>query len=146
MYIHDTAGDNWLGLHVQENEAGTNTAQDTCHFATCTVPLFPGIPPNAPMWTVGVGAATGIPNTFTWDHVGWSTKAVDYYRVQAPQHGIAVPCGFTAYQTMSIQCTSGAYAPYTPSFGNKLTATIEQTDVINCRYDMDNTACQTIKY
>jgi len=32
------------------------------------------------------------------------------------------------------------------TYGNKLTITIEQTDVINCRFDMNNTACQTINY
>jgi hypothetical protein len=57
-----------------------------------------------------------------------------------------IPCGFTGYQSMTITCSSGALVTYTPSFGNKLTATIEQHDVVNCRYDVTNTACQTINY
>jgi hypothetical protein len=30
--------------------------------------------------------------------------------------------------------------------GNTLTATINQSNVVNCRYDMNNYACQTITY
>jgi hypothetical protein len=47
---------------------------------------------------------------------------------------------------MQIQCPNGTWWTYTPSVGHKLTGTIEQTDVINCRYDMNNSACQTINY
>jgi len=87
----------------------------------------------------------GQPNHWGFDYVGWTQTAVDYYRVQDPAHGIALPCGFTGYQSLTKSCPSGTVT-YTPSVGNKLTAQIEQTAVVNCRYDMNNSACQTITY
>ncbi|OLE13480.1 MAG: hypothetical protein AUG89_05030 [Acidobacteria bacterium 13_1_20CM_4_56_7] len=91
------------------------------------------------------GQVVGQPNHWGFDDVGWTTTAVDYYRVQDPAHGAGIPCGLTGYQSMTKSCPSGSVT-YTPSFGNKLTATTEQTDVINCRYDMNNSVCQTINY
>jgi hypothetical protein len=51
-----------------------------------------------------------------------------------------------AYQSMQILCSSGVSLTYTPSYGNKLTVQIEQADVVNCRYDMNSSACQTLIY
>lgn len=90
---------------------------------------------------------SGQPNAWGFDAVGWLSDAVTYYRAQAPQHGIAIPCGATVYQSLQISsCAAGQSVTYTPSYGNKLTVTIEQTDVVNCRNDMNNSACQTISY
>jgi hypothetical protein len=141
--IGDSADDTFNGSTVTEGDIPT--AQDTCWRTWSIGPRVTGIPPNPP-WTVAGGQVLGQRNHWGFDYVGWSTTAIDYYRVQDPAHGVAIPCGFTAYQSMTISCPSGLTAPYTPSFGNKLTATIEQTDVVNCRYDMSNFACQTINY
>jgi hypothetical protein len=140
--ISDSAGDTFNGSTVTEGNAAPG--QDTCWGTWSQGPRFTGIPTTP--WTVAGGQVVGQPNHWGFDDVGWIQKAVDYYRVQSPAHGVAIPCGFTGYQSMKISCPSGLTATYTPSFGNKLTGTIEQHNVINCRYDMNNTACQTINY
>jgi hypothetical protein len=143
--ISDSAGHSFNGSTVEEGNAAPG--QDTCWGTWSIGPRVTGVPTNPPStWTVAGGQVVGQPNHWGFDYVGWSQTAVDYYRVQAPAHGVAIPCGFTAYQSMQIQCPSGTWWTYTPSYGNKLTATIEQTDVINCRYDMNNSACQTVNY
>lgn len=145
QHISDTAGDAFDGSTVTEGNAAPG--QDTCWGSWSIGPRFTGIPTNPPSsWTVAGGQMVGQPNHWGPDVVGWSQTAVDYYRVQDPAHGQAIPCGFTGYQSMEISCPSGLTAIYTPSVGNKLTATIEKTDVINCRNDMNNSACQTINY
>jgi hypothetical protein len=142
--IGDTAGDSFNGSTVMEGNAAPG--QDTCWGTWSVGPRFTGIPDPPGSWTVAGGQVVGQPNHWGFDYVGWSTNAVDYYRVQAPAHGVAIPCGLTGHQSMKISCPGGLWAPYTPSVGNKLTATIEQHDVINCRYDMNDSACQTINY
>jgi len=127
---------------VEEGNAAPG--QDTCWGTWSIGPRYTGV--TGGTWTVAGGQVAGQPNHWGFDYVGWSQTAVDYYRVQAPAHGVAIPCGFTGYQSMQIQCPNGTWWTYTPSVGNKLTGTIEQTDVINCRYDMNNSACQTILY
>jgi hypothetical protein len=141
--ISDTAGHSFNLAMVQEGNAAPG--QDTCYGTWSIGSQYTGIPPNPP-WTVDWGQVQGQPNHWGFDVVGWSQTAVDYYRVQAPAHGVPIPCGLTGYQSMQIQCPNGTWLTYTPSVGNKLTATIEQTYVINCRYDMNNSACQTINY
>lgn len=140
--ISDSAGDGFNGSMVEESNAAPG--QDTCWGTWSIGPRYTGV--TGGTWTVAGGQVVGQPNHWGFDYVGWSQTAVDYYRVQAPAHGVAIPCGLTGYQSMQIQCPSGTWWTYTPSFGNKLTGTIEQTDVINCRYDMNNSACQTIHY
>jgi len=140
--VFDTAGDNFNGQTVEEGNAASG--QDTCWFQGSTVDKYTGMTGGS--WTVDGGQVSGQPNAWGFDVVGWSAAAITYYRAQAPAHGIAIPCGLTGYQSMQIQCHNGTWWTYTPSVGNKLTATIEQTDVINCRYDMNNSACQTINY
>jgi hypothetical protein len=143
--ISDSAGHSFNASTVEEGNAAPG--QDTCWGTWSIGPRFTGIPTNPPStWTVAGGQVLGQPNHWGFDYVGWSQTAVDYYRVQAPAHGVAIPCRFTGYQSMQIQCPNGTWWTYTPSYGNKLTATIEQTDVINCRYDMNNLACQTVNY
>jgi hypothetical protein len=143
--IYDTAGDNFGGQTVTEGNAAPG--QDTCWGTWSIGPRFTGVPTNPPStWPVAGGQMTGLPNTWGPDVVGWSTTAVTYYRAQDPAHGVPIPCGFTGYQSLTISCPSGMTATYTPSYGNKLTATIEQSNVVNCRNDMNNSACQTITY
>jgi hypothetical protein len=143
--ISDTAKDLFNGATVTEGNAAPG--QDTCWGTWSIGPRFTGIKTNPPSaWIVGGGEVLGAPNHWGFDQVGWIQTAVDYYRVNAPQHGVAIPCGFTGYQSMTISCPSGKSVTYTPSVGNKLTGTIEQHAIVNCRYDMDNTACQTINY
>jgi len=141
--IFDSAGDNFSGSTVTEGNAADG--QDTCWGTWSIGTRYTRIPPNPP-WTVAGGQVAGQANHWGYDAVGWTTTAVIYYRVQDPAHGVAIPCGLTGYQSMTISCPSGLTATYTPSYGNKLTAQIEQTDVVNCRYDMNNSACQTINY
>jgi hypothetical protein len=142
--ISDTAGDDFDGTQIDEGDA--TTAQDTCWWGpTSGVPKTTGVT-GGPPWTVAGDDVPGQHNHWGFDTVGWTPSAVTYYRAQAPGHGIAIPCGFTVYQSLQIKCSTGVWWTYTPSFGNKLTGTIEQTDVVNCRYDMNNTACQTINY
>lgn len=143
--IFDTAGDNFNGQTVVEGNAAPG--QDTCWGTWSIGPRVTGVPTNpASSWTVDGGDVSGQPNAWGFDVVGWSKTAVDYYRVQDPAHNVHMPCGFTVYQSVTISCPTGLAATYTPSFGNKLTATIGQSDLLNCRYDMDNSACQTIPY
>jgi hypothetical protein len=143
--IADSAGDTFNGQTVTEGNAAPG--QDTCWGTWSSGPRYTGVPTNpASYWPVGGGQVTGQPNHWGFDRVGWTQQAVDYYRVQAPAHGVAIPCGATGYQSMTITCFPGAPATYTPTVGNKLTGTIEQHDVINCRYDISNSACQTILY
>ncbi|MGB2591877.1 MAG: hypothetical protein WA853_15240 [Candidatus Acidiferrum sp.] len=143
--IYDSAGDNFSGLTVTEGNAAPG--QDTCWGTWSIGPRYTGIPTNpASSWPVAGGQLAGQANHWGPDAVGWSQTAVDYYRVQDPAHGIGLPCGFTGYQSLTISCSSGLTVPYTPSYGNKLTAQIEQTVVVNCRYDMNNSACPTINY
>jgi hypothetical protein len=139
--IGDSANDSFNGSTVTEGNAAPG--QDTCWGTWSSGPRYTGMTGGS--WTVAGGQVLGQPNHWGFDEVGWSTTAVDYYRVQAPAHGVAIPCGLTGYQSLTISCPSGSVI-YTPSFGNKLTATIERTDVINCRHDMNNSACQTITY
>lgn len=141
--ISDTAGDSFDGLTIQEDDAAT--AQDTCWGKWSNVPQVTGVTGGF-AWTVAGTDVPGQHNHWGFDEVGWKPGAVAYYRTQDPAHGIAIPCGYTVYQALKISCPSGLTATYTPSYGNKLTGTIEQTDVINCRYDMNNTSCQTITY
>jgi hypothetical protein len=140
--ISDSAGDSFDGQTVTEGNAAPG--QDTCWFSGSLVPRATGV--TGGTWTVAGGDVAGQHNHWGLDLVGFDPDSVTYYRANAPGHGIAIPCGATLYQAMEILCPSGAYWTYTPSYGNKLTATIEQTDVINCRYDMNNSACQTISY
>lgn len=142
--IGDSANDNFDGSTVTEGNAAPG--QDTCWGTWSIGPRYTGIPNPPGSWPVAGGQVVGQPNHWGFDYVGWGKNAVDYYRVQAPAHGVAIPCGFTGYQSMIISCPSSLTAPYTPSYGNKLTAQIERTDVVNCRYDMNNSACQTITY
>ena len=143
--ISDTAGDSFDGNQINEGDAAT--AQDTCWWGpTSAIPKTTGVT-GGPPWTVAGDDVPGQHNHWGFDTVGWTPSAVQYYRAQAPGHGIAIPCGSTMYQSLQIMCSSGVWWTYTPpSTGNKLTATIEQTDVVNCRYDMNNSACQTITY
>jgi len=140
--ISDSAGDSFDGWPVTEGNAAPG--QDTCWFSGSLVPRGTGV--SGGTWTVAGGDVAGQHNHWGLDLVGFDPDSVTYYRANGPGHGIAIPCGATLYQSMEILCPSGVYWTYTPSFGNKLTATIEQTDVINCRYDMNNSACQTINY
>jgi hypothetical protein len=135
-------GHSFDGSTVEEGNAAPG--QDTCWGTWSIGPRYTGV--TGGTWTVAGGQVVGQPNHWGFDYVGWSKTAVDYYRVQAPAHGVAIPCGLTGYQSMQIQCPNGTWLTYTPSVGNKLTGTIEQADVINCRYDMNNSACQTINY
>jgi hypothetical protein len=140
--ISDTAGDSFDGWPVTEGNAAPG--QDTCWFQGSLVPRATGV--TGGTWTVAGGDVAGLHNHWGLDLVGFDPDSVSYYRANAPGHGIAIPCGATLYQSMEILCSSGVYWTYTPSYGNKLTATIEQTDVINCRYDMNNSACHTLIY
>jgi len=140
--ISDSAGDSFDGWPVQESNAAPG--QDTCWFSGSQVPRATGV--SGGLWTVAQGDVAGQHNHWGFDLVGFDSASISYYRVQDPAHGIALPCGATLYQTMQILCSSGVWATYTPSFGNKLTVQIEQTAVVNCRYDMNNSACQTINY
>lgn len=139
--ISDTAGDVFDGSTVTEGNAAT--AQDTRWFATSAVAKTTGVT-GGPPWTIAS-------NQWGPDYVGWYStnypiNVVNYYRTKTPAHGKQIPCGFTVYQSLKISCAGGQSVTYTPSNGNKLTATIEQHDVINCRYDMNNSDCQTINY
>lgn len=133
--ISDSAADSFDGSSVKEGNAASG--QDTCWFQGSRVPRATGV--TGGTWPVQN-------NQWGYDLVGFDSDSVSYYRANDPGHGIAIPCGATLYQAMQISCPGGLWATYTPSYGNKLTATIEQHDVINCRYDMNNTACQTINY
>lgn len=134
--IYDSAGDSFSGQSVQESNAAP--AVDTCWFQGSSFAKVTGV--SGGTWTVSGG------NTWGYDGVGWIPDSVPYYRTNAPKHGIGIPCGFTMYQQMQISCPSGNWVTYTPSSGNKLTGTIDSTDVENCRYDIYNYACKTISY
>jgi len=141
----DTAGDSFDGSNVTESSAtGGGVPKDTCYYSGS--PYGPGNIVNGSTWTVAANEVAGQHNKWGYDHVGNVPGAVTWYRVNAPAHGHPLPCGFAVYQTMKIHCSSGALVPYTPPLGNLLTGTIELHDVINCRNDMSNNACQTINY
>ena len=89
-----------------------------------------------PFLRLPVGAET------TLDPVTIRPQEVKSVDLAAAIASAAAPQFIGAYGSVVLRYRS----PYTPSVGNKLTATIEQTDVINCRYDMNNSACQTISY
>jgi len=140
-----TAGDSFDGSNVTESSAtGGGVPKDTCYYSGS--PYGPGNIVNGSTWTVAANEVAGQHNKWGYDHVGNVPGAVTWYRVNAPAHGHPLPCGFAVYQTMKIHCSSGALVPYTPPLGNLLTGTIELHDVINCRNDMSNNACQTINY
>jgi hypothetical protein len=139
--ISDSNGDVFDGLSVQEQPGPAGA--DTCWFQGSTFAPVDTI--TGGEWVVASGDVQGQSNHWGYDNVGWFKSAVDYYRVQEPGHGRALPCGFTIYQQMQILCGS-SWQTYTPSFGNKLTGTIDLTTVLNCRYDMSNSSCATISY
>ncbi|MGC1620516.1 MAG: hypothetical protein WA765_18645 [Candidatus Acidiferrum sp.] len=140
--IGDTASDSFDTMQVDESNAATG--QDTCWFAGSKYAAETGV--SGGLWTVAGDDVQGQHNHWGYDTVGWSSAEVSYYRANDPAHGIGIPCGWTLYQAMNIQCSAGAWWTYTPSYGNKLTATIDQSNVVNCRYDINGSACQTITY
>jgi hypothetical protein len=139
--ISDTTGDNFDGMSVQEGVAAPGA--DTCWFSGSAIAPFTQI--TGGTWTVAGTDVPGQHNHWGYDNVGAFTTTVNYYRAQDPPRGIAIPCGFTIYQSMSILCIS-TWQVYTPSFGNRLTIQINAASVQNCRNDMSNSACQTINY
>jgi hypothetical protein len=99
--LNSGATSNFNGFTVQETSPYNGT--DTCHYTGS---------PYANMINI---AAAGMPTTVTvaangfnndWDDsVGWNDLAVAWYRGRGH-----APCGFTIYQQMSLQCTTGG--PY----------------------------------
>jgi hypothetical protein len=136
--ISDTATDNFNGYMIVESDAASPA--DSCYGTWSLWPKNTGV--SGGNWPVGGGQVAGESNHWGWDLVGWSTYLVTYYRVQAPAHGIPLPCGFVNYQALTIQCTAGGTVKYTPSAGNKLTGDIYAGYVKNCRYDISGWACQ----
>jgi hypothetical protein len=144
--ISDSAGDSFNGLVITEDNAANTTPVDTCWGSWSNKPKNTGVTIGPP-WTVGAGQVAGEPNHWGWDLVGWVTTVVDYYRVQAPAHGKALPCGFINYQALKIQCTpGGSTVIYTPTGGNKLTGDIYSNEVKNCRNDISGWACKDQPY
>jgi hypothetical protein len=139
--ISDTAGDSFDNMSVQEGVAGPGT--DTCWFNGSAISPWTTI--TGGTWTVAGTDVPGQHNHWGYDNVGAFTTTVNYYRTQAPAHGIAIPCGFTFFQSMSILCNS-TWQVYTPAAGNKLTIQINAASVQNCRNDMSSSACQTINH
>jgi hypothetical protein len=139
--ILDSNGDVFDGMTVQEQPGPAGA--DTCWFQGSSIPKATAITGGG--WVVASGDVQGQANHWGYDNVGWLKPSVDYYRVQEELHGRPLPCGFTIYQQMQILCGS-IWQTYTPSFGNKLTGTIDHTTVLNCRYDMNNSSCATINY
>jgi hypothetical protein len=75
---------------------------DTCYF------YDPNLPNNAPMTSITGGSWTnGDNNTWGPDKVGYTAAGVAYYRANKK-----VPCGFTVYQQMQIQCADGNWYNY----------------------------------
>ena len=140
--VSDSAGDVFDDLSIQEGVAAPGA--DTCWFSGSEFAPQTSVTGGQP-WTVAAGVDAGESNHWGDDIVGWNSDVVDYYRTQDPGHGVGIPCGFTFYQQLQINCGSG-WQTYTPPSGNKLTGTIDTTTVINCRYDMSNSACETITY
>jgi len=138
----DSAADSFDGSMVQEGVA--SPGRDTCWFNGSKYLAFTQV--SGGNWTVAAGDVAGQHNHWGFDLVGHLAGAVPYYRIQAPLHGKPLPCGWAVYQSMEIKCSSGAWVTYTPPVGNNITSTIEQNDVMNCRNDMSNSACQTINY
>jgi hypothetical protein len=138
--IHDSAGDNFAATDVQEGNAGA--AVDACHFTGSQYPAWSGV--TGGTWTVAGSNTPGQYNTWGYDNVGWWSNIVNYYRVQAPAHGIAFPCAATVYQSLQIMCNANTWVVYTPPAGNRFTLTINAANVVNCRYDISGSACGTI--
>jgi hypothetical protein len=134
--VSDSAGDSFSGQYVQE--ANASTGQDSCWFQGSFYAPSTSVVIDPP-------AAISAANQFS-DTVGWIPDAVNYYRANAPLHGKSIPCGATLHQALQIMCNANTWWTYTPVNGNTLTATINQSNVVNCRYDMNNSACQTITY
>jgi hypothetical protein len=139
--VSDSVGDVFDGLSIQEGVAAAGA--DTCWFNGSQFAAQTQVTGGS--WTVAGDVDAGQTNHWGDDIVGANSDVVTYYRSEDPQHGIPIPCGFTWYQQLQIDCGSG-WQTYTPSYGNKLTITIESTTVVNCRNDMSNSACQTITY
>jgi hypothetical protein len=98
--VSDTNGDSFSGATVQEVDAGGGV--DTCYF------YDPNLPNNAPMTSITGGSWTnGDNNTWGPDKVGYTAAGVAYYRANKK-----VPCGFTVYQQMQIQCADGNWYNY----------------------------------
>jgi hypothetical protein len=140
--ISDSYGADFDGMTVEEGVAAPGA--DTCWFNGSAYPKYTTI--TGGTWTVAGGDVAGQHNHWGYDYVGATTALINYYRVQDPQRGISMPCGFTWYQSMQILCGT-IWQVYTPSYGNKLTISIYRTSsVINCRHDMSGSACKTIAY
>jgi hypothetical protein len=134
--ITDIYGDIYNGTKIQEypGQAGS----DSCHFTGSPGPYLYLTPSG--LWTVdGPPNVTGQTNHWGYDNVGWSQASVTYYR----QHGRA-QCGFTVYQLLTWWCCTTTGYSYIPPPGNVLTGQINISNVVNCRYDLNNSACGTI--
>jgi hypothetical protein len=128
-------------MSIQEGFAAPGS--DSCHFDGSSVDPHDHV--TGGIWPVAGGDVPGQHNQWGYDYIGVTKEVVDYYRVQAPAHGKAIPCGFAAWQSLFILCQS-LWQVYTPWGGNLLSTTINPGTVQNCRDDITGTACQTIFY
>ena len=129
--VSDSAGDSFSGQYLQEGNA--SPGQDNCWFQGSSVAKSTSV-------TGGPPVPISTANQFS-DTVGWPPNSVNYYRTNG-----RAPCGGTLYQALQIMCNANTWWTYTPYSGNTLTSTINPSNVVNCRYDMNNSACQTITY
>lgn len=120
------------GVPIDEYSAGSGS--DTCYFDGSEIPPFTSVTGGS--WDELDDGFWGM------DIVGWSEDAVTYYREEDPSRN-GLPCGATLWQALEIECSMFDWETYTPSYGNKLTATIDSTTVTNCRYDISNSSCDT---
>jgi hypothetical protein len=106
---------------IQEKDAGGG--EDTCFRPYLAYPPFTAVTPPVNAWLVQRDG------TWQYDHVGWKTEVVEYYRLY---DGI-VPCGARFLQQMQIQCTPpfGPWRDYGPV--NLLEADITATTVSSRR-------------
>jgi hypothetical protein len=133
LQVASGASDNGASVSESEGQIGS----DSCWWSGSPYPQLTSV--TGGTWTVG-GITPGVaesqavpPGSGQWgpDIVGFFPGPVKWYQQNNPAAGKPLPCGVTAYQSLSLTCPSSQPVIYV--YNSPLSTTIDSTGITNCR-------------